>query len=135
MSEWDGVERRLLDDKDRLNRIEHIVVELEADMKITANAVKELAESVKQLVALQVEQQLLKQEVEHRCAQVKKEFERLDKELKETNEKCKESRAKFEEQQELIEPVIFLVRYPKAAFFMFIGLYLFAIQDVRDLIL
>jgi len=135
VSEWDGIERRQMHDTDRLNRIEHIVVELEADMKVTSNAVKDLAESVKQLVTVQTEQQLLKKEVEHKCAQVRTEFNRLDKELGETNAKCDESRGKFEEHQRLVEPVAFMLRYPKVALMMFVGMYLMSIKEIRDSLL
>jgi hypothetical protein len=46
----------------RLDRIENIVTVLEVDIKTMSKAVTELAGSVKQLVVLQTDQQLLKQE-------------------------------------------------------------------------
>ena len=60
--------------QERLDRIEQVVTDLEVDIKLMAKAVGEMAASMKQLVEMQTEQKLLKQEMDNRCSIVTQEI-------------------------------------------------------------
>jgi len=124
----------------RLDRIENIVTVLEVDIKTMSKAVTELAGSVKQLVVLQTDQQLLKQEMEHRCEIVHTKFRDLEKEMEEiqqlVNTKVsKVDETRLEQQVKELEPIVMLVRYPKIVLLGLVFFYLMAFQEVRQVIL
>jgi SMC interacting uncharacterized protein involved in chromosome segregation len=124
----------------RLDRIENIVTVLEVDIKTMSKAVTELAGSVKQLVVLQTDQQLLKQEMEHRCEIVHTKFRDLEKEMEEiqalvSTKVSKAEETKLEQQIKELEPIVMLVRYPKVALLGLVFFYLMAFQEIRHLVL
>lgn len=124
----------------RLDRIENIVTALEVDIKTMSKAVTELAGSVKQLVVLQTDQQLLKQEMEHRCEIVHSRLRDLESDIKELETTVEEKVDKIDEvnienQIKELEPIVMLVRYPKIALLGLVFFYLMAFQEVRQLIL
>jgi polyhydroxyalkanoate synthesis regulator protein len=124
----------------RLDRIENIVTVLEVDIKTMSKAVTELAGSVKQLVALQTDQQLLKQEMEHRCEIVHSRLRNIEKDMQDFSQivhtkASKEEEETLKKQLKEIEPLVMLVRYPKAALIGILFFYLLAFQEVRQLVL
>jgi len=124
----------------RLDRIENIVTALEVDIKTMSKAVTELAGSVKQLVVLQTDQQLLKQEMEHRCEIVHSRLRDLESDVKELETTVEEKVDKIDEvnienQIKELEPIVMLVRYPKIALLGLVFFYLMAFQEVRQVIL
>lgn len=54
------------EDVTRLDRIEQVVIKLEADIKVMASSVGSVAKSMEKLVDMQMKQALLKQEMDHR---------------------------------------------------------------------
>ena len=124
----------------RLDRIENIVTALEVDIKTMSKAVTELAGSVKQLVVLQTDQQLLKQEMEHRCEIVHSRLRSIEKDMQDFSQIVNSKAGKAEEvivekQLKELEPIIMLVRYPKVALIGILFFYLLAFQEVRQLVL
>lgn len=124
----------------RLDRIENIVTALEVDIKTMSKAVTELAGSVKQLVVLQTDQQLLKQEMEHRCEIVHSRLRDLESDIKELETTVEKKVDKIDEvniesQIKELEPIVMLVRYPKIALLGLVFFYLMAFQEVRQVIL
>ena len=124
----------------RLDRIENIVTALEVDIKTMSKAVTDLAGSVKQLVVLQTDQQLLKQEMEHRCEIVHSRLRDLESDIKELETTLEEKVDKIDEvniEQQIkeLEPIVMLVRYPKIALLGLVFFYLLAFQEVRQAVL
>jgi phage host-nuclease inhibitor protein Gam len=65
------------EERERLDGIERVVIKLEQDIKTMTHSVSEMAQSMKQLVDMQMDQKLLKQEMEHRCDVVTAELRSL----------------------------------------------------------
>ena len=115
--------------------IKEMVIELRADFHSIAKAQKELNESVKQLVDIQIKQELLKQEVTHNHSINVTSISRLAESVERTNSNCKESKEEFEVYKNKLKPIEFLLDNPKAGFFLITVFYLFAINDIRAPIL
>lgn len=128
-----------MSDSPRLDRIEQIVISLEADMKIMASSVSSMAASMERFVEMQTDHKLLKQEMKHNGNTVHEKLRVLENEqgtIKEDIENCrthckKEIGSRFKE----IELLVMLVRYPKVAIPAVVFLYLMTIEEVRNVIL
>jgi len=128
-----------MSDSPRLDRIEQIVISLEADMKIMASSVSSMAHSMEKFVEMQTDHKLLKQEMKHNCDSIFTRQRALEAAIEEislnTNACETASEAEIERRFKEIEPLVFFVKYPKFAIMSFATLYLLSIKEVRDTVL
>ena len=132
--EWDGKDRRG-NSHDAIADIKEVVIELRADFHNMAKAQMELNQSVKRLVDIQTEQELLKQEVTYKHNTNVIAIDALKESIEQTNTNCKESKKEFEVYKSKLKPIEFLLDNPKVGFFLILTIYLFAIDDIRTPIL
>lgn len=127
-----------MSDTPRLDRIEKIVISLEADMKVMAKSVTSMADSMEKFVEMQTSHKLLKQEMKHNCDTITEklhyQFKEIEK-IKDDVENCKQTYqrdiiSRFKD----LEVVVFFARKPKIFLLTFAGLYLLAIKEVRDVV-
>lgn len=124
-----------MSDSPRLDRIEQIVISLEADMKIMANSVSSMATSMEKFVEMQTDHKLLKQEMKHNCDTVHNAIRKHDTKLVDLEhdvETCKEQYkedilTRFKE----IEVIVFFARKPKILLVTLLGMYVLTFQEFR----
>ena len=120
----------------RLDRIEKIVISLEADMKIMANSVASMATSMEKFVEMQTDHKLLKQEMKYNCESVTSKIDDIKKRQEITEVEVEECKAHY--QKDIVarfkdlEVVIFFATRPKMFLVFLLGFYLLAIQEVRE---
>ena len=123
----------------RLDRIEQIVISLEADMKIMANSVSSMAGSMEKFVEMQTDHKLLKQEMKHNCDYVHTKLREFEAKTAKIDEDIAECKTHYEhdikEKFKILEPVVMLIKYPKITLPVFILIYLFTFQEIRHLML